>query len=94
MSVILTPDQTVIFKVTLFNETFNKIDVYLENSNWEDAQPGYYNVYLKNGEKIRPEGHVVVRVYEGGEEFQVFVLNDRNTDYDVIYKTDRITSNK
>ena len=52
LSVILTPDQTVIFKVTLFNETFNKIDVYLENSNWEDAQPGYYNVYLKNGEKI------------------------------------------
>jgi hypothetical protein len=49
---------------------------------------------LENGERIKPEGHVVVRVYEGGGEFQVFVLNDRNTDYDVIYKTERITSNK
>ena len=49
---------------------------------------------LGNGERIRPEGHIVVRVYEGGSEFQIFVLNDRNTEYDVIYKTDRITSNR
>jgi len=33
-------------------------------------------------------------VYEGGSEFQIFVLNDRNTEYDVIYKTERIISNK
>ncbi|MBQ8421252.1 MAG: MBL fold metallo-hydrolase [Bacteroidales bacterium] len=49
---------------------------------------------LENGERIKPEGHIVVRVYEGGSEFQVYVLNDRNTDYDVLYKTERITSNK
>ena len=49
---------------------------------------------LENGEMIKPEGHIVVRVYEGGSEFQIFVLNDRNTDYDVIYKTDKIISNK
>ena len=49
---------------------------------------------LGNGERIRPEGHIVVRVYEGGSEFQIFVLNDRNTEYDVIYKTERIISNK
>ena len=49
---------------------------------------------LENGEKIKPEGHIVVRVYEGGSEFQIFVLNDRNTEYDVIYKTERIISNK
>ena len=49
---------------------------------------------LENGKRIRPEGHIVVRVYEGGSEFQIFVLNDRNTQYDVIYKTERITSNK
>lgn len=47
---------------------------------------------LDNGQQIKPDGHVVVRVYEGGDEFQVYVLNDRNNKYDVIYKTDRLTS--
>ena len=51
LSVTLTPDQTVIFNVTLYNVTFNSVDIYLENSNWEEAQPGYYHVYLKNGDK-------------------------------------------
>ena len=49
---------------------------------------------LDDGRLIKPEGHIVVRVYEGGGEFQIFVLNDKTTDYEVIYKTDRITSNK
>lgn len=47
---------------------------------------------LDDGQLIKPDGHVVVRVYEGGEEFQVFVLNDRNNKYDVIYQTERIAS--
>jgi beta-lactamase superfamily II metal-dependent hydrolase len=47
---------------------------------------------LDDGQQIKPDGHVVVRVYEGGDEFQVYVLNDRNNKYDVIYKTDRLTS--
>ena len=47
---------------------------------------------LDNGQQIKPDGHVVVRVYEGGEEFQVFVLNDRNNKYDVIYQTEKIAS--
>ena len=47
---------------------------------------------LDDGQQIKPDGHVVVRVYEGGEEFQVFVLNDRNNKYDVIYQTERIAS--
>ena len=56
LSVILTPDQTAIFGVTLFNITFNSVDVYLENNNWEEAQEGYYYVYLKNGEKTEDLG--------------------------------------
>lgn len=56
ISEILTADNTVIFDVTLFNESFNTIEVYLENANWEDAQAGYYNVYLKNGEDIEDLG--------------------------------------
>ncbi len=56
LSVILTPDQTAIFNVTLYNVTFNSVDVYLENNNWEDAQPGYYHVYLKNGDKTEDLG--------------------------------------
>lgn len=45
-----------------------------------------------NGKRIQPAGHVVTRVYEGGEEFQIFVLNDRDEDYEIIYKSARMTS--
>ena len=41
---------------------------------------------------MKANGHVVVRVYEGGSEFQIFVLNDRSTDYEVIHKTEKYTS--
>lgn len=47
----------------------------------------------ENGMKIKPSGHVVTRVYEGGNKFQVFVLNDKNEKYEIIYKTDEINSN-
>ena len=40
-----------------------------------------------DGQLIMPDGHVVVRVYEGGDRFQVFVLNDRSTDYEILYRT-------
>ena len=40
-----------------------------------------------DGQLILPDGHIVVRVYEGGARFQVFVLNDRSLDYEVIYRT-------
>ena len=34
----------------------------------------------------------MVRVYEGGDTWQVFVLNDSGTDYEIIYKTDILQS--
>ena len=40
-----------------------------------------------DGQLILPEGHVVVRVYEGGDRFQVFVLNDRSLDYEISYRS-------
>lgn len=46
----------------------------------------------ENGEKIKPAGHIMVRVYEGGDTWQVFVLNDSDTDYEIIYKTDILQS--
>ena len=46
----------------------------------------------ENGEKIKPAGHIMIRVYEGGETWQVFVLNDSSTDYEIIYKTDILQS--
>ena len=46
----------------------------------------------ENGEKIKPAGHIMIRVYEGGEAWQVFVLNDSSTDYEIIYKTDILQS--
>ena len=39
------------------------------------------------GDQIRQDGHIVVRVYEGGKKYQIFVLNDRSLDYEVIYKS-------
>ncbi len=32
-------------------------------------------------------GHIVIRVYEGGKTWQVFVLNDESKEYEVIHKT-------
>ncbi len=36
---------------------------------------------------IRQDGHIVVRVYEGGKKYQIFVLNDRSLDYEVVAKS-------
>jgi len=36
---------------------------------------------------IRPAGHIVVRVFNGGKKYQIFVLNDRSLDYEIIYKS-------
>ena len=47
-----------------------------------------------DGQLILPDGHVVVRVYEGGDRFQVFVLNDRSLDYEILYRTPVLESRK
>ena len=44
-----------------------------------------------NGKKIKA-GHIMVRVYEGGGSFQIFVLNDKDEYYEIIDKTDVIKS--
>ena len=33
-------------------------------------------------------GHIVVRVYEGGKSYQIFVLDAYSKDYRVIYKSE------
>lgn len=38
-------------------------------------------------EPIRPAGHIVVRVFNGGAKYQILVLNDRSLDYEIIYKS-------
>lgn len=40
---------------------------------------------------FKPAGHIVVRVYEGGTKWQMFVLDATTTTYDVIYKSDIMT---
>ena len=42
--------------------------------------------------KFKPYGHVVVRVYEGGKSYQVFVLDAHSYDYRIIYKSDIYTT--
>lgn len=41
---------------------------------------------------IRPSGHIVLRVYNGGKKYQIFVLNDRSLDYEIIYKSKVFTA--
>ena len=38
--------------------------------------------------KFKPWGHIVIRVYPGGNSYQVFVLDADTTDYRVKYKSD------
>jgi len=38
--------------------------------------------------KLMPAGHIVVRVYEGGKAYQIFVLDNRSLDYRIIYQTE------
>lgn len=45
-----------------------------------------------DGQQIMPDGHIVVRAYEGGSRFQVFVLDDRTEDYRIIYESPVIRS--
>lgn len=46
----------------------------------------------EDGERILPDGHIVVRVYRGGKRFRVFVLDDRSEDYHIIYRSPMIKS--
>lgn len=41
---------------------------------------------------IRPSGHIVLRVYNGGKKYQIFVLNDCSLDYEIIYKSKVFTA--
>lgn len=38
--------------------------------------------------KFQPWGHIVIRVYPGGNKYQIFVLDADSTDYHIIHKTD------
>lgn len=40
--------------------------------------------------KFKPWGHIVVRVYPGGNSYQMFVLDADSTDYHIIYKSEVI----
>ena len=47
----------------------------------------------EDGAKIHPSGHIVLRVYKSGKEFQVFVLDDTTTETPtIIYKSPIYTS--
>jgi hypothetical protein len=59
---------------------------------WTDPGEFYITVdqaRKKLGEELwshfKPWGHIVVRVYEGGQKYQVFVLDPDKLDYPVKY---------
>lgn len=61
---------------------------------WQGDREYYITVdqaRQKLGEELwsnfKPWGHIVVRVYPGGSQYQVFVLDADKTDYPVIYKS-------
>ena len=46
--------------------------------------PGNLERLGRFGERINGIGHIVIRVYKGGEEYQIFVLDDSTTDRKVL----------
>ena len=57
----------------------------------EDGNDTFFYA-ASDGQLLMPDGHIVVRVYEGGGRFQVFVLDDRSEDYRIIYESPVIRS--
>ena len=43
-------------------------------------------------ENMHKDGHIVVRVFKGGKKYQIFVLNDRSLDYEILYKSKVFTA--
>ncbi len=67
------------------------------------ADPGEFYITVdrareKLGEELwshfKPWGHIVVRVYEGGETYQVFVLDPDDLSYPIKYKSEIKTAGK
>ena len=69
----------------------------------DPVYPGRRDLYITGdisrqdlGEELwsnfKPYGHVVVRVYEGGKSYQVFVLDAHSYDYRIIYKSEIYTT--
>jgi beta-lactamase superfamily II metal-dependent hydrolase len=42
---------------------------------------------------VEPRGHIVIRVFEGGLKYRVFVLDSYSENFEIRYSTDDITSN-
>ena len=71
---------------------------------WENEHPGIdalsrmttagSNVFAAGPVTGLNSGHVVVRVYEGGSTFQIFVLDDESKYYEVVYQSEIFTSAK
>lgn len=70
---------------------------------WETGHPGeealsrmkiYGDVFAAGPvtDDSLKSGHVVVRVYQGGSTFRIFVLDDKSTDYGIVYQSDIYTS--
>ncbi len=47
-----------------------------------------------DGAMIKPDGHVLVRVYPSGELFRIYVLNNETDKYEIIYKSPVYRSKK
>ena len=64
-------------------EVLPEVEVYAAGM----APQNRYERLGEYGERIKKDGHIVVRVYKGGKKFQIFVLNDYSLDYEVLYKS-------
>ena len=63
-----------------------QIDLYATtDSGREQVGPELFDA------KVKPCGHIVIRVYEGGSSYQIFVLDAKSTDYKIVYSTDIIS---
>lgn len=76
------PDHTTLFRMADQMVLPGERDIFC---NCDAAKDKVAAIYYDN---IKAIGHIVLRVYEGGNEYQVFVLDNQDPTYPVLYKSD------
>lgn len=91
----LSPDVMIVSARSTNHPTPPAMSRMVDPMVWPESGEFYITVNQarkKLGEDLwshfKPCGHIVVRVYEGGEEYQVFVMDASSVDYPVIYKSE------
>jgi hypothetical protein len=72
----------------LFDENMNSCGVLVTYGKFKYYNCGDlcgHNPPMRIFSKVKPTGHIIIRVYPGGKSWQVFVLDPYSSDYSVKY---------